>query len=242
MKLPGSLHSELALGQRELITAFGSSIPHILKAGEIPEATGLSGGLLHLRTGWACQFPDITSGRRTIVDVYLPGDVIGLNTLLRNQPLKNVLVLTSAIAQVIPPHRLVELMANRSTALFVAWLQGQRQRRTYRLLAAVSGLDARGRIASMILDFHQRLRRRRLITGLTYSLPLSQAQIGQYLGLTVVHVNRVLQSLRAERIIELEKNCVTILDHDRLSSVVENHGTKSSNTSVSDYSAEAAIN
>src|SRR5215471_14847592 len=135
MKLPGSLHDELALGQRKLIAAFGSSVPHILKAGEIPlETTRLGDEILHLRTGWACQFPDIISGRRTIVDVYLPGDVIGLDTLLRNQPLKNVLVLTSAMAQVIPPHRLVELMANRSIALFVAWLQGRRQRRTYRLL------------------------------------------------------------------------------------------------------------
>src|SRR5262245_21522321 len=121
MKLPGSLHDELALGQHELIAAFGSSIPHILKAGEIPGTAGLSSGILRLRTGWACQFPDITNGQRTIVDVYLPGDVIGLDRLLRNRPLKNVLMLTSASAQLIPPHSFVELMANRSTVLFVAW-------------------------------------------------------------------------------------------------------------------------
>src|SRR5215467_2278566 len=237
MKLRGSLHDELALGQRNLIAAFGSSAPHILNAGEIPlETTGLSDEILHLRTAWACQFPDIISGRRTIVDVYLPGDVIGLDTLLRNRPLKNVLVLTSGTAQVIPLHRLAGLMTDRPTALFFAWLLGQRQRRADRLLAAMSGLDARGRIASMMLDFHRRLRRRRLITGLTYSLPLSQVQIGQYLGLTVVHVNRVLRSLRAERILELEKHCVTILDLDRLSSVAENRGTKISTASVSDCS------
>src|SRR5262245_7239771 len=127
MKPPGSLHGELVLGQRELIAAFGGSVPHILKAGEIPGTAGLSGGILHLRTGWAWQFADITSGRRTIVDVYLPGDMIGLDTFLRNRPLRNVLVLTSATAEVIPPHSLVELMADRSTALFVAWLLGQRQ-------------------------------------------------------------------------------------------------------------------
>jgi hypothetical protein len=49
------------------------------------------------------------------------------------------------------------LMANRSTALFVAWLLSERQRRADRLLAAISSLDARGRIATMILDFHARL-------------------------------------------------------------------------------------
>ena len=68
----------------------------------------------------------------------------------------------------------------------------------------------------MVLDFYTRLRRRRLITAATYNLPLTQTQIGDYLGLSAVHVNRVLRSLRDERVINLEKNCVTILDLERL--------------------------
>lgn len=144
-------------------------------------------------------------------------------------------MLTSATAQMIPAEDgLIELMGNRSTALFVAWLLSERQRRADRLLAAISRLDARGRIATMILDFHERLRRRRLITGSTYNFPLTQVQVGQYLGLTVVHVNRVLQSLRAERILDLEKHCVTILDLDRLTSMTQNGGTGSSGTGLSD--------
>jgi CRP-like cAMP-binding protein len=236
MKLPVSLHHELALGQRKLMASFGTSIPRILKAGEIlGTTTSLNGGILHLRTGWACCFSDLANNRRAIVDVYIPGDVIGLDALLRTRPLKNVLMLTSATAQMIPAEDgLIELMGNRSTALFVAWLLSERQRRADRLLAAISRLDARGRIATMILDFHERLRRRRLITGSTYNFPLTQVQVGQYLGLTVVHVNRVLQSLRAERILDLEKHCVTILDLDRLTSMTQNGGTGSSGTGLSD--------
>ena len=47
-------------------------------------------------------------------------------------------------------------------------------------------------------------------------MPLTQQHIGQYLGLTVAHVNRVLRSLRSDRIALLEKNSVTILDLERL--------------------------
>jgi CRP/FNR family transcriptional regulator, anaerobic regulatory protein len=244
MKLPVSLHDELALGQRKLIAIFGSSIPRILKAGEIlGTTTSLNGGIFHLRTGWACRFPDLANSRRAIVDVYIPGDVIGLDALLRTRPLKNVLMLTSATAEIIPAEDgLMELMGNRSTALFVAWLLSERQRRTDRLLAAISGLNARGRIATIILDFHARLRRRRLIMGSTYNLPLTQVQIGQYLGLTVVHVNRVLQSLRAERILDLEKHCVTILDLDRLTSLTQSGGTGGSKTGVSDRPLDEAAN
>jgi len=90
----------------------------------------------------------------------------------------------------------------------------------------------------MVLDFHARLWCRRLITGATYNLPLTQVQIGQYLGLTVVHVNRILQSLRAERILELEKHCLTVLDLDRLTSLAQNGGIGSS----SDRCLEEAAN
>ena len=40
--------------------------------------------------------------------------------------------------------------------------------------------------------------------------------MGNYLGLTVVHINRIVRSLRDEQIVNLEKNCVTILDLERL--------------------------
>jgi len=221
MNIPVRIYDELALGQRRLSAIFGSSAPRSLKAGEIAGTVpGWGAGIYNLRAGWACQFRDLANGCRAIVEVYLPGDVIGLDTLLRTRPLEDVLTLSSVIVEpILGEDALLELMADRPTALFVAWLLGQRQRRTERLLAAISCLDARGRIAMMVLDFYARLRRRRLITGSMYSLPLTQAQIGRYLGLTVVHINRVLASLRDERIVNLEKHCVTILDFERLTSL-----------------------
>ena len=111
---------------------------------------------------------------------------------------------------------ITELMSCRSTALYIVWLLGQRQRRSDRLLAAISSLDARSRLATMLLDFYLRLRRQKLITGSTYNLPLTQIQIGAYLGLTAAHVNRVLRSLRDDHIVNVEKHCVTILDIEQL--------------------------
>ena len=236
------VHSELALGRRKLRTVFGNSAPRTLKAGEIlGTASDSDGEIYHLRTGWACQFSALANGCRAIVDVYLPGDVIGLDTLLRTRPLENVLTLTSAAVETIPaPDALIELMADRPTALFVTWLLSERQRRADRLLAAISGLDARGRIALMVLDFYARLRRQKMITGSTFSLPLTQAQIGHYLGLTMVHINRVLRSLRDERIVTVEKHCVTILDLDRLTSLAQNAERGSGNMGIGDRRLDEA--
>jgi len=87
-----------------------------------------------------------------------------------------------------------------------------------------------------MLDFYTRLRRRRLLTGLVYDLPLTQLQIGNYLGLTVVHVNRILRALRDEQIVNLEKHCVTILDLSRLTGLAQ-----TAMASPSAYIAEHAL-
>jgi CRP/FNR family transcriptional regulator len=232
------IRGELTLGQRQLNTIFGSSPPRILKAGEIlGAATGSSDAICRLRAGWACQFRDLVNGGRAVVDVYLPGDVVGLDAILGTRPLEEVSTLSAVTIETIPAAAaMIELMGSRPTALYIAWLLSRRQRRADRLLAALSSLNARGRLATMMLDFCTRLRRRRLIAGLVYNLPMTQTQIGGYLGLTVVHINRVLRALRQARIVTLEKHCVTIHDLELLTSLAENGETVNSSTIVGERS------
>lgn len=231
MNIPGPLHDHLALGRSKLSASFGSSPPRTLKAGELLAAAGSSDRICRFRTGWACQFRDLANGRRAILDVYLPGDVIGLDAGVHSRPLEEILTLTAVTIEAVPADEVLsKLMADLPTALYIAFLLGQRQRRTDRLLAAISCLDARGRLAMMLLDFHTRLRRRKIISGSIYNLPLTQVQIGNYLGLTVVHINRVLRALREERVVGLEKHCVTILDLQQLGNLARNGGASASLT------------
>jgi CRP/FNR family transcriptional regulator, anaerobic regulatory protein len=225
-----AVRDELMLGRRELTARFRVSPPRTLSAGEpLVGAARSSDVICRLVAGWACQFHGFTDGHQAIVDVYTPGDVIGLDAVLRTRPSGRVMTLTSVNTEVIDvATEFTDLMTCRSTALYVAWLLGRRQRRSDRLLAAVSSLDARGRLATMVLDFYARLSRQRLIAGSSYNLPLTQIQIGAYLGLTGVHVNRVMRALRDERIVELEKHCVTILDFERLTRLTLNGATANS--------------
>jgi CRP/FNR family transcriptional regulator, anaerobic regulatory protein len=226
LNIPSPLHDQLALGRSKLSAIFCSSPARTLKAGELLVAAASTDGIYRLRTGWACQFRDFTNARRAILDVYLPGDVIGLDAGVHPRPLEEIVTLTGATIEAVPAEEaLSDLMADLPTALYIAFLLGQRQRRTDRLLAAISCLDARGRLAVMLLDFYTRLRRRKIISGSTYNLPLTQVQIGNYLGLTMVHINRVLRALRDERVVGLEKHCVTILDLEQLGNLARNGGT-----------------
>jgi CRP-like cAMP-binding protein len=232
------IRGELTLGQRQLNTFFGNSPPRILKAGEIlGAATGSSDAICRLRAGWACQFRDLANGGRAIVDVYLPGDVLGLDAILGTRPLEEISTLSTVTIETIPAAAaMIELMASGATALFVAWLLSRRQRRADRLLGALSCLDTRGRLATMMLDFYTRLRRRRLIAGSVYNLPLTQTQIGDYLGSTAVHINRALRALRDARIVTLEKHCVTIHDLELLTSLADNREGLNSSTIVGERS------
>jgi len=150
------LRDQLQAGRRELRARFLASRPRSIGAGELLTA-GIksSAAICHLVAGWACQSRDFSDGHQTILDIYLPGDVIGLDSVLRTRVLSNVLTLTSIAIEVINAKdaTLDELMTCRSTALYIAWLLGQRQQRADRLLGAISSLDARGRLATMMLDF-----------------------------------------------------------------------------------------
>jgi CRP-like cAMP-binding protein len=214
---PVRLRDELVLGRRRLRTIFSSASPRLLEAGELFVGADFSNRIYYLRAGWACQIRDLANSRRAILDVYLPGDVIGIDTAVRARPLEHILTLTPAIvAGILAEDALIELMADPPIALYITCLLGQRQRRMDRLLAAISCLDARGRLAIMLLDFYKRLRRRKLISAPIYNLPLTQVQIGNYLGLTAAHINRVLRSLRSEQIVNVEKHSVIILNLERL--------------------------
>lgn len=241
MSNPDPLHDRLAVGRQKLKKVLSISPPRTVKAGELLRGAGTSNGIYRLQAGWASQFYDLANGRRVILDIYLPGDVIGLDSSVNARPLGEVLTLTAATIETIPAEdALVELISDRSIALCIAFLFGLRQRRSDRLLAANSGLDARGRVAMMLLDLYTRLQRRKLISGSTYNLPLSQVQIGNYLGLTAVHINRVLRSLRSERIVDLEKHCVTVLDLERLVLLARKGGTASSRTICDEHGLSEA--
>ena len=71
---------------------------------------------------------------------------------------------------------------------------------------------------------------------------MTQVQIGNYLGLTVVHINRVLRSLRDDQIINLEKHCVTIIDLARLTSLARNEEPVQSKPAIAEVVVNGAVN
>src|SRR5215468_10013187 len=181
-----------------------------VEAGELPRY------VYQLRTGLAyqsCFFPD---GRRAIVDIFAPGNVVGLEAILSLRASGTVTATGAVKYSSIEADSFYRLMENREIAVCFTSLLVEARRRSEELAARIARLDAPERIAAMLVDLYDRLRRRRLIARSTFNLHLTQQQIGDHLGLTNAHINRVLRWLAREDIAFVERHVVIVRDMPRL--------------------------
>ena len=166
----------------------------------------------------ACTLPD---GRRVILDILLPGDIAGLEQVVMGRSNQETCAACELSYRVLGAAALRDLMRDHAVALRVLALMSETRWRIDRHLAAVCRLDSRERIAAFVLSIHDRLRRRDLISRATFNLPLTQEQIADYLGLTMVHVNRTLRRMREEKLLLFDRQVVIILDLERMRELVQ---------------------
>lgn len=172
--------------------------------------------LFTLFSGWAARFRTLHSGERQLLAFVLPGDFVGLETVLAQSPHHSIEALTDITFCGFDPDRLNELMSRPDMAARVAWYQVLDQRHVERRMTAIGACDGRRAMADLMLDLYLRLGRRALLRGLSFSLPVTHQQLGDALGLTTVHVHRTLRGMRQEGILTLKDRRLIIHDLDRL--------------------------
>jgi len=176
-----------------------------------------------IHSGFVFRCCVLGDGRRAILNIAMPGDFIGLDHLVLHRATEEIIGAANRVGYyALPPSELWSLMArDQAINRKVVTLLAEMRWRSDRLAASIGRLDARARICVMLLDIYERLPRNGLNSGLTFNLPLTQEQIADHLGLTLVHVNRTLRRLREQRIVLIERQTVIILDLDRLRECAE---------------------
>lgn len=208
---------ELLLGGRRLRAAFaraplrfaGRDTP-LLRAGASEPA------VLLIRSGFAYRFCALPDGRRAILRVLISGDYAGLDSIVMARTTEDVVATQRVGYQALGAATLRELLADPCVSLFLLAQLAEARWRADRLAASLGRLDAHARICVLLLDIYDRLRRRELVDRPTFNLPLTQEQIADHLGLTLVHVNRTLRRLREEKIVLVDRQVVIIQDLARL--------------------------
>lgn len=187
--------------------------PHhdIVKMGDHPTQCCL------LLEGFSCVYKLTLEGRRQIMTLHIPGDIPDLQSLHLKVADINIASISACklgFIQHKDMYRLCERYPRLTSAfwretlvdasIFREWLLNVGQREGY------------SRIAHVICELMLRLKAVGLAEDSTFTIPITQSELADATGMTPVHVNRVLQTLRTDGLIISNKKQITIPDWQKL--------------------------
>ncbi|MCP1198046.1 Crp/Fnr family transcriptional regulator [Notoacmeibacter sp. MSK16QG-6] len=155
-----------------------------------------------VKEGWAYSYVDTRDGRRQIVKLHMPGDLIGFESLPSATVACSVRSASTVVLCPFLPEALqiVFSKAERLAAILFA-MSCRDQEIMVSRLRAIGRMDARERLIQMLLDMINQIRLTDADIQWPLTIPLSQTEIGDYVGLTNVHVSKTLIRLEREGLI-----------------------------------------
>ncbi len=167
--------------------------------------------------GWACRYKSLPDGKRQIVSIFVPGDFCDINVYILKTMDHSIGALTRLKVAMITPEEMNALTEGRprvtqalwwhelvTTAIQREWTVNLGQRSAYE------------RLGHLLVELYLRLKTVGRAEDGRCDFPLTQNDLADATGLTAVHVNRTLQELRHDGLIELERKQLRILDLERL--------------------------
>lgn len=170
-----------------------------------------------LLEGFVCRYKLLGEGRRQIVSFHIAGDIPDLQSLLLKTMDHSLGSLTPVRVAFIPHAALNELTRAFPGITTAFWRDTLIDAAVFReWLAGVGRRSAHTRIAHLICEIYMRMKAVGLADGPAFELPITQAEFADALGLSPVHVNRVLQDLRKDGLIASRGRFLSIEDWDGL--------------------------
>ncbi|XGA80042.1 Crp/Fnr family transcriptional regulator [Halomonas sp. CH40] len=166
-----------------------------------------------LSSGWAYSYRNLDNGTRQIMEIFLPGDIIGLREFAFNERLDGVTMIEGGIICYFPHRCMLELFCDSMTLTTVMFAISSRQQALLcERLVTLARRTARQRLAHFLYEMYTRLHQTMCEGGSSFRLPLSQQQLGDLLGMTSVHVSRTLSAMSEEEVIFRNHHTINIPD------------------------------
>jgi len=171
--------------------------------------------------GWVFLYKLLEDGRRQITMIALPGDFIGYSASLFGPMDHSARSLTPVKLCVFPRANFLDFVsAHPELSLRLTWMIAHYGELGRDRLTSVGRQSALERVAHFLLELFYRVRLRDLEPrGSSIAMPLNQEHIADALGLTPVHVNRMLRGLRERGLVRLADKTLHVLDPDGLAAV-----------------------
>lgn len=176
-----------------------------------------AGDIYILRKGMMMSSVLLDDGSRQILRFLFPGDMLAGSGLVYRESIETITALSDCVVCPFERSALADLIEQhpRLAALIMVYNQIERASLTDRL-AALGRTSAKARVAAMLLEMRNRLRALDKGITTTFTLGLTQEEIGDATGLTAVHVNRMLRQLEEEGMISREAGRVTFTNERAL--------------------------
>ncbi|PBB23931.1 MULTISPECIES: Crp/Fnr family transcriptional regulator [unclassified Mesorhizobium] len=168
------------------------------------------------------RYSILSNGNLQTLSIHVAGDIPDLQALhLRTMDHTLASIGRSKIALI--AHRdILEVLRKSPRLANLFWRESLVDAAVARAwVKALGGQDALRRFAHLACELYSRMEVMGLVDDNGYSLPLTQAQIGETIGASVVHVNRILKKLRADRLVEHKHGRLIVIDWDGLSELAE---------------------
>lgn len=186
----------------------------VVRQGDRPTASVM------MLSGMLARHHTLTGGDRQYLSFHIAGDMPDLQSLFLNMMDHSVCAMGGAEIAIFPHMQLQKLILERPGVGFALWRMTLVDAAIFR--QAITNNSARPpaeRLAHFFCEQMQRAREAKLAAGDTCALPLTQEELGQALGLSLVSVNRALQKLRRDGLVEFRNSRLEVRDWTRLSAL-----------------------
>ena len=163
--------------------------------------------------GWACSYKILADGARQIVNFQIPGDFLGIRSVLFRASDHNAEPITKIEASEVTKTDLFQTFTKTPRlATAVLWAASRDEAMVVEHLVGVGQRAAPERTAHLLLELSARLKLVGMGDKTGFDCPLTQYHLADAMGLTPVHVNRVLREIREAGLMTFQNGRVTFDD------------------------------
>ncbi len=176
--------------------------------------------LCFVNDGFAVRYKLLRNGKRQILNVILPGDIVGLPGSFYKRAVYSVTAVTDLRMNVCSLDAYAQLCYRHPQyGLALSWIAVQEATTYAEHVIDVGRRAPIERLSHFLLELHGRLKVVGRAEKSRFVLPFSQEVIADVLGLSVPHLNRTMQLLRAEKLIADHERVVEFLNADAMQSL-----------------------
>lgn len=172
--------------------------------------------------GISARYKILEDGSRQITAIHIPGDFVDLHAFLLKTMDHGIVAMSPCRVALAAHDDLKHITETQPHLTRLLWLDTLIDGAIHREWIVAMGRRSKvSHLAQLLCELYTRMKVVGLVDGWTFPLPLSQSEVADALGLSVVHLNKTLQRSRREGVVRWELRTIEILDWDKLADVAE---------------------